>query len=268
MKVMAAFSLRYWLCILVSILVVESSMAQSNQEILKLKKGDVITQINSDGDWKVVKVLEVDQWPDDSLVAHCLTYQSVATKPTLEEIKSLDVFAYHAPIDAASFQLGWELLGNQAPSSEELIGFIEYLRLTDFQRYATVTNQKLDELIAEANKNYKKGYELSEEKRFQEAIQHYSRAVDIFPLFYEAVDNRAFVYMDMGEYEIALGGFEESLAINPDGVTAFFSRGECLLKLGRLEEASYVFEEGISKFPENAQLFEEFYRKSKSLLKP
>jgi tetratricopeptide (TPR) repeat protein len=68
--------------------------------------------------------------------------------------------------------------------------------------------------------------------------------------------------MDLGDYERALDGFEMSLDVNPDGFSAFFSRGECLMKLGRFEEAEEVFKEGMELFPEKKDLCEEFYKKT------
>lgn len=61
--------------------------------------------------------------------------------------------------------------------------------------------------------------------------------------------------MEFGDYATALMGFEDSLRVNPNGNSAFFSRGECLLRLGRLEEAQQVFEEGRERFPEHREMY-------------
>ena len=79
-------------------------------------------------------------------------------------------------------------------------------------------------------------------------MQRTDNAVDLFPLFYEAIDNRAFTYMELGKVAEALQDFETSLEVNPDGEAAFFSRGECLMKLGQLLAAEAVFQEGQTKF--------------------
>jgi tetratricopeptide (TPR) repeat protein len=239
------------------------SVNEKRLEVLKLQRGDIITQQKEEGGWSTIKILEIDQWPDGSETAHCLLYQASRSKPSMADVESLGVYAFHAPIDAGSFHTDWEVVGNIKPASEDLQGFIEYLKLTDFQRYANYTNQDINAVVSEANSNYKKAIALGEEGKHSEAIEFYSKAIELFPLFYEAIDNRAFTYMDLGKFDIALSGFEDSLRVNPNGLTAFFSKGECLLKLGRYEDALGVFKEGIEKFPEKAQLFQEFYNKTK-----
>ncbi|MCJ8313107.1 MAG: tetratricopeptide repeat protein [Saccharospirillaceae bacterium] len=232
---------------------------------LVLKKGDVISHQQDNGDWNIVKILEIDKWPDGTYTAHCLTYNPTDLKPEWNKIEALEVFAYHSPIDAASFSSGWNLIGNSVPKKSELVGFVEYLKLTDFQRYAEVSNLDINELVSEANLNYKNAITAGEIGNHKDAIVLYSKAIDLFPLFYEAIDNRGFTYMDIGEYKNAIDDFKESLRVNPDGLSAFFSIGECLLIMGQYIKAMQVFDEGKSKFPDREELFQDFYNKAESL---
>lgn len=224
---------------------------------LSVKPGDLIVQQGKDG-WRAIMILAVDSWPDGSFAAHCLTYKPVLTKPTVETVRQAPVFVWHAPIDAGSFQQGWERIGNQAPSKEELVGFVEYLKLTDFPRYLAFTGQDSKEIVRKANEHYKRAYALGDQGKRTEAIDEYGQAIDLFPLFYEAIDNRAFTYMELGRFNEALHDFEESLRVNPIGVSAFFSKGECLMKLGELKAAEAVFQEGQNRFPAQRAMFTEF----------
>lgn len=243
------------------------SRAEILNEKSQFRKGDIISLQKENGSWRVVKILEIDEGPDNTLTAHCLTYKPVNKKPELADIENLEIFIFHAPIDAASFSTGWQLVANSMPHENELVGFVEYLKLTDFQRYAEVTNQEIDDLIFEANKNYQLAIEAGEKGNHKEAIALYSKAIDLFPLFYEAIDNQAFIYMDIGKYEKAINNFQHSLEVNPNGLTAFFSMGECLLKLGKYDEAMNIFKGGLVKFPDERSLFKEFYNKAKALRK-
>jgi len=227
--------------------------------------GDIITQRRNDGSWHVVKILAVDQLNDHSATAHCLTYQPVGRKPTLAVINRLEVFLHHSPVDAAEFSRGWQLVGNTPSTISELRGFAEYLKRTDFQRYATVTNQNIEALVAEANRYYQLGLSASQNRQHADAIECYSLAIEQFPLFFEAIDNRAFVHMDRGRYAKAIRDFQQSLQVNPSGVTAFFTMGECLMKLERYDEASQVFEAGFAKFPDKKPLFADYYKKAMAL---
>ncbi|MCL4691169.1 MAG: tetratricopeptide repeat protein [Candidatus Hydrogenedentes bacterium] len=114
-----------------------------------------------------------------------------------------------------------------------------------------------------ANQYYQEAIVCGDAGELDDAIEGYTKAIEEFPLFYEAIDNRAFCYMEKGDYESALLGFEESLAINPDGIHAYFSRGECLLKLRRYDEAEEVFVSGKGKFPEHRGEFGKFLLKTK-----
>ncbi len=253
------------LAAIVSALCIASAHAEDpSSKGLGVKPGDLIVQRGNDG-WAVMKILSVDAWPDGTSVAHCLTYLPMPSKPTVESLKKANVRIWHAPINAGSFSTGWELIGNQAPSKDDLVGFIEYLKLTDFPRYISFTGQDSKEIVRKANEHYKRAYALGDQGRRKEAIAEYSEAIDIFPLFYEAIDNRAFTYMELGKFEEALRDFEQSFRVNPAGVTAFFSKGECLMKLGQLKAAESVFQEGLTRFPEQRAMFQKFLDRVRAL---
>lgn len=229
-----------------------------NSQRLTLAPGDLIVQQDANGVWHAVKILNLDAFPDGALVAHCLTYNDAACKPDLDSVGGLGVFVGHAPIAADCFEEGWERIGNQPASKEDLDGYVGYLRLTDFSRYAAFTGQDVGEIVRQANQHYRRACGLGDEGRRAEAITEYDHAVDLFPLFYEAIDNRAFLRMELGQYQEALADFELSLEVNCNGVTAFFSKGECLLRIGDLSAAELIFDEGISRFPEQGADFEKY----------
>lgn len=256
-----------FLAYIVSVLGIASASASdlvSLEADLKLKVGDVIVQHHKSG-WNVIKILELDEWPDGSYVAHCLTFKTVEQKPTLASLKNAAILVFHAPIAADSFRRGWEQIGNQAPTDDELVGFVEYLKLTDFPRYVRVTKQDAKEIVRKANEHYKRAYALGDQGKREEAIVEYGEAINLFPLLYEAIDNRAFTYMELGKIREALGDFNESLRVNPDGMSAFFSKAECLMKLGELLEAEKIFEAGIAKFPNHRETFSMFLKRVRAL---
>jgi len=217
--------------------------------------GDVLVSRHEDGNWRTVKILAVDAWPDGSDVLQCLMYKPVADAPTAESFHAPDDHGCHGPISAAGFADGWEVLCTSPVEDSDLVGFIEYLKMTDFGRYLEVTQQDAHALVAQANALYQAASALDDEGKKREAIDAYAQAIDLLPMFFEAIDNRALLHMEFGEYATALEGFEDSLRVNPDGNVAFFSRGECLLRLNQLEEAQQVFEEGKYRFPEQQDIY-------------
>lgn len=220
--------------------------------------GDVLVSRSGNVEWKTVKVLAVDSWPDDSDTLQCLVYRPIAHVPTAESFRSPDDPGYHGPISAVGFAEGWDVLCTSPIEEGDLVGFIEYLKMTDFGRYLQVTGQSVDAVVAQANAYYRSASALDDDGMKLEAINTYALAIDLFPMFFEAIDNRAFLQMEFGDYATALIGFEDSLRVNPDGNSAFFSRGECLLRLGRLEEAKQVFEEGKLRFPAHREMYDRY----------
>lgn len=217
--------------------------------------GDVLVSRREDGDWMAIKVLAVDSWRDESDTLQCLVYRPIAHTPTADSFRSPDDHGCHGPISAAGFAEGWEVLCISPIEEGDLVGFIHYLKMNDFGRYLEVTGQSVEAVVAQANAYYRAASALGDDGKKMEAIDSYTQAIDLLPMFFEAIDNRALLHWEFGDYDTALVGFEDSLRVNPDGSTAFFSRGECMLRLGRLEEAQQVFEEGKHRFPEHRDLY-------------
>lgn len=221
---------------------------------LTVQAGDLIVQ-QKDNTWSAVKILAIDSWGPGILTAYCQIYRPVSTKPTIASLATTEVSIGLAPIDAWSFSEGWECIGNSVPSADELSCYLEHLKLTDFPRYASVTGQDIESIVHRANEHYKQGYALDDQGNKMEAITEYSRALELFPLYYEALDNRGLIHMELGNYREALQDFDQSLRIHPHGFEAFISRGKCFLKLDDLIAAEKVFREGMSAFHEHRETF-------------
>ncbi|WP_312316095.1 tetratricopeptide repeat protein [Stenotrophomonas sp.] len=212
--------------------------------------GDVITSPLESGEWHTIKLLAIDTWPDGDTF-HCLCYRTTREKPTVDTLATLDVAVYHAPISADGFRQRGEILCSTAIGEDELVGFIEYLKMTDFARYLQVSGQNVEAVVSMANAHYRTACALDDSGQKVEAIGEYSSALDLFPLFFEALDNRGLTYLELGDVDAALDDFTQSLRINPSGSTAFAARGDCLLRLDQLEAAEQVFAEGEQRFPEH-----------------
>lgn len=247
---------------LIAMLGVQSEASEIADDY-QFRSGDVL--IKKAEQWKAIKILHIDTFENDDETLHILVYEDTLLKPTLNELKRTSVQIKHSPITRNSFEKDWQVLGNEKVNDREIEGFINYLKHNDFQRYAEFTNQDLNNLISLANSKYKKAYSLSKESKLKEAIELYSEAVEIFPLFIEAIDNIAFIYMDMGQYELAIEYFNKSLMIEPRGYTALYYKGKSFINLGDVDTALTIFKEGMISFPEKEKAFEEMYLKLKKI---
>lgn len=229
-----------------------------------IQSGDILLQEN-DLTWQTVRILALDEVRVGLTVAHCMVYQKFESRPEIGELTDNRVMIWHMPIDGTSFIDGWETIGNEPIQEAQLIGYIEYLRHTDFPRYCELTGEDMDTRIKKSVEHFERATALSDEKKFQEAAVEYGKSVDAFPLYFEAADNQGLTLMDAGLYEDAIASFDRSLGINPDGVDAFFSKGECLMRLQRFDDAEAIFSEGAQRFRRKRALFKKYLKHTREL---
>ncbi|MBQ4838622.1 tetratricopeptide repeat protein [Pseudoalteromonas luteoviolacea] len=221
------------------------------------KEGDIY--IKQKDKWETLKIINVGHDNPDDITLHVTFFEHSEKKPTKSSVEKLGVLVGHTTLSIAALAEGWESIGNKPVSKSELGYFYQYLKHNNFQKYAHVTGQKVDELIALANIKYKEAYALSEQKKFNEAISLYLEALDIFPPFYEAIDNIAFIFMDNGDCPEALKYFDHSLSINPNNVTARYYMGQCYIQLREYQAAASLYKDTMEQFPDEKEAFEKTY---------
>lgn len=198
-----------------------------NNKTPNFSEGDIFYTQSGTG-YNVYKLLVNDT---DFECYHILTFLTLDSLPTISSIDNLPISVYHSPFDKKAFA-GATLLTNKTVTSADLVGYHEYLRQTqDATFYVPI-----------ANTYYKSGLRLTDEKKHFEAIDAYSKAIDLFPQFFEAIDNRAFCKMDVGLWIDAIEDFKLSLEQNPNSLLAEFSIGECYFKMGDFKNAKRHFE--------------------------
>lgn len=218
-----------------------------------MQEGDVVA-IPTDGEqFGVIWILRIEPFGNGSKTYHCSSYVLLDRLPTIDEVPGLPMLTMHAPIDGASIEQNGKVLGNRRVLPADLAGFHEYLKRTNFKRFVEETGYDLSVQIPIAQRHYLRGNQLADEKRFREAIDAYSNALDVFPLFMEALDNRGLTYMDIGEFEKAVNDFSSSISQHGPNQIPLCSIGECFLKLGRFVEAEQVFQDCITRWPDVGQ---------------
>jgi len=213
-------------------------------------EGDIF-YTHFDNQYHVYKLLAFDK---DFDCYHVLGYKPLNTLPSAKSVDILEIAVYHSPIDKNGFK-DVKFLTKDKVSSDDLIGYHEYLRQTQEPTY----------YIPIANDYYQSGLRLTDEKKHYEAIDSYSKAIDLLPNFFEAIDNRAFCKMDLGQWAEAIEDFQESLEVNPKSLLAEFSIGECYLKMNNFQKAKEQFEKAIAIDPTH-QAPKDFLKKVNDLL--
>lgn len=217
---------------------------------MEFNKGDIFYTVHKD-QYHVFKLLALDEALD---CCHVLCYEPVQALPAKDSLDQLSVMMYHTPIDRGGFSNPvW--IANRPLTADDLIGYHEYIRQT----------QAPADYIPLASSYFNEGIRLSDEGKHAEAIEAYSKASDLVPMFYEAIDNRAFCKMDLGLWQAAIEDFHQSLEVNPVSILAEFSIGECYLNMKNYQEAKTQFEKALAIDPAH-QLSKDFLQKAISML--
>ncbi len=206
-------------------------------------EGDVLSSPAKDG-VAVSKILRIDDLGKDKngkqqYIFHSSMWLGFKNTPTLEQVRLQSPFVQHVPIgrNEDSPLNGMTVLGNLTVEKSDLDGFLYYLKTTNFKRYLQETGQNLQEVLKKVQEKFNEASRAGDLKDHKKAIDLYSEVVDLFPPYYEAIDNRAFERMNLGQFNEAIQDFQESLRINPKGFTATFSIGDCYMRLGKIQEA-------------------------------
>jgi len=199
----------------------------SSDDQIDFLEGDIF-YTSIDNEYHLNKLLVNDK---DFNTYHVLKYTPLKSLPQTSEIDNLEVFIYHSPFSKNAFN-NPVLLTNKQVKSNDLVGYHEYLRQTQDPNY----------YIPIANNYYQSGLHSTDKNNHIEAIDYYSKAIDLFPQFFEAIDNRAFCKMDLALWTDAIKDFKLSLQENPNSLLAEFSIGECHFKMGEFQKAKEHFE--------------------------
>lgn len=214
---MSLYNLKKWLAKLFS----------GKEKTIDFSVGDIF-YTQQDNKYQLYKLLAMEAEVD---CYHILIYSPLDRLPTDVTVGRLSIFVYHAPFSKKAF-INPTLLTNQPVTHNDLKGYHEYLRQTRTPSYC----------LSIASHYYNSGLALTNEKKPHEAIEAYSKAIDLMPQFFEAIDNRAFCKMDLGLWPEAIDDFKLSLQQNPNTLLAEFSIGECYFNMGDFPNAKQKFE--------------------------
>lgn len=103
-----------------------------------------------------------------------------------------------------------------------------------------------------AVKEFDKGVDADKDRRTDDAIRHYEKAISEAPEFYPARNNLGSDYLAKSDFANAEKQFEEAIRLNKDDSQAYFNLGNVLSLTGKLSEAEKVLKEGLQKRPDSA----------------
>ncbi|KAJ3251114.1 DnaJ sub C member 7 [Boothiomyces macroporosus] len=91
----------------------------------------------------------------------------------------------------------------------------------------------------EAEKYKDEANEFFKAQKYPEAIDLYSKAIEINPSVATFYSNRAAAYLNTGEFKKALNDCQQAISLDPTMVKAYFRAVKSNIHLGNLDEAAY-----------------------------
>jgi tetratricopeptide (TPR) repeat protein len=98
------------------------------------------------------------------------------------------------------------------------------------------------------------GYALLQQKKYKEAIDQFTKAIDIDPYWDYPYNNRGYCKLQLGDVENAFMDLNHSFEANPDNSFSWRNLGAYYLKTGEFEKALRHFEESEKMDPKTEMI--------------
>lgn len=103
----------------------------------------------------------------------------------------------------------------------------------------------------EANNFFYKGYNADENGNYLDAINYYTKFINLFPDKTVGYYNRGIAYGNLKEYDKAISDFNRAIEINPEDADAYFKRGNVYKNLLDYSKAISDFNKAIEINPKD-----------------
>jgi len=127
-------------------------------------------------------------------------------------------------------------------------------KLSQLKKEFNLSEEITEEDIKTANEWKEKGNSLVKEKKYKEALDCYSKAIEYNPKEPILYSNRSAMHSNLSEFELALKDAEKAMELKPDYIKSYLRKGKALEGLNRKNEALAVYELGLQKNQNDAQL--------------
>jgi len=116
-----------------------------------------------------------------------------------------------------------------------------------------VDSAKLNEQIPKpARKEYDKGVKADGAGKGDEAIRHYTKAIELAPAYSEARNNLGSAYLTKSQFPQAQDQFEKVIQANPSDAAAYFNLANLYLLKSQYSQSEEWVEKGLRREPDSA----------------
>jgi tetratricopeptide (TPR) repeat protein len=111
---------------------------------------------------------------------------------------------------------------------------------------------KEQKIPKDAKKAFSQGLGFKEKNEPDKALENFSRAIELYPDYYQALAERGDLFVSRRKLDEAAADFAQALKANAHYAPALRGSGYCKLEKGKFEEAARDFEQSIAADPTNA----------------
>ena len=116
------------------------------------------------------------------------------------------------------------------------------------------TAARITESLPQNARNWNnKGLVLGMQSKYDEAIQAFNKAIQIYPQYAEAWNNKGLALSIQNKYDEAIKAYDISIQLNPQFAETWYNKGHTLLAIGRHEDAIKAFDKAIELDPRHAE---------------
>ena len=106
-----------------------------------------------------------------------------------------------------------------------------------------------------AEEHFEEGKKHLQEKRWDDAIASFTKAIELKPDYAEAYSNRGIAYFEKGEHDRAIEDYNKAIERNPDYAEAYTNRGNAYYRKGEYDRAIEDHNRTIERKPNLAEAY-------------
>jgi tetratricopeptide (TPR) repeat protein len=181
------------------------------------------------------------------------------TMPGLTELERYSFYAlgmYELGIAPAIANEAWSIVDNpllalQNPEYKVNVVkdyFIKTYNVEIDMDWESSSAYQLEQLKA-SGKDYNRGLASIHSGEYQQAINDFNKAIEIYPHFAAAYINRGGAHYKLGNHQQAINDFNKAIEIDPKLAEAYFGRGNVFFKLGSYRQTLNDYNKALELNP-------------------
>jgi tetratricopeptide (TPR) repeat protein len=151
-----------------------------------------------------------------------------------------------------------ELLSRNQRLEKEMRDYkkqLELLKSSQAVQILRASKGKSIENKLSATEWFEKGYQANGQKRYQEAVKHYSQAIQLDPDYKDAYNNRGIAYYRLGLHPQAIADYTKLIGMDPHYILAYSNRGIVYYGLKQYPQALADYNQAIRLDPRYAMAY-------------